>query len=83
MSISRQKKSQECLVDMRVEKDGGYAAIVGIGVNVNQTDQDFSEEIRESAGSLAMAAGKQIDRQGFALSLLLKLDRSYRALFTV
>ncbi len=83
MSISRQKKSQECLVEMRVEKDGGYAAIVGIGVNVNQTDQDFSEEIRESAGSLAMATGKQINRQGFALALLLKLDRSYRALFTV
>ena len=66
---------------MRVEEDGGYAAIVGIGVNVNQTDQDFSKEIRERAGSLAMAAGKQINRQGFALTLLLKLDKNYRALF--
>ncbi len=77
------KKTAGVLVEMRVEKGGGYAAIVGIGVNVNQTDQDFSEEIREHAGSLAMAAGKHIDRQRFALALLLKLDRSYRALFAV
>ena len=75
------KKVAGVLVEMRVEKDGGYAAIVGIGVNVNQTDQDFSKEIRERAGSLAMAAGKQINRQGFALTLLLKLDKNYRALF--
>jgi len=75
------KKVAGVLVEMRVEEDGGYAAIVGIGVNVNQTEQDFSKEIRERAGSLAMAAGKQINRRGFALTLLLKLDQNYRALF--
>ena len=71
------------LVEMRVEKDGGYAAIVGIGVNVNQTDSDFSEQLRQSAGSLAMAAGRKLDRQVLALALLRKLDQSYRALFGV
>ena len=76
------KKVGGVLVEMRVEKGGGYAAIVGIGMNVNQIDRDFSEEIREGAGSLAMAAGKRIDRQQFALALLRKLDQSYRAVFT-
>jgi BirA family biotin operon repressor/biotin-[acetyl-CoA-carboxylase] ligase len=77
------RKVAGVLVEMRVDKDGGYAAIVGIGLNVNQSDRDFSESLRESAGSLAMAAGKQIDRQGLALALLRKLDQTYRALFAV
>ena len=77
------RKVAGVLVEMRVEKDGGYAAIVGIGLNVNQSDQDFSESLRESAGSLAMAAGRQIDRQALALALLRKLDQTYRALFAL
>ncbi len=77
-----ERKVAGVLVEMRVEKTGDYAAIVGIGINVNQTTEDFSEEVRASAGSLAMAAGEQIDRQMFALALLRNLDRSYRAVFT-
>jgi BirA family biotin operon repressor/biotin-[acetyl-CoA-carboxylase] ligase len=77
------RKVAGVLVEMRVDKDGGYAAIVGIGLNVNQSEGDFSESLRESAGSLAMAAGKQIDRQGLALALLRKLDQTYRELFAV
>ena len=77
------RKVAGVLVEMRVEKDGGYAAIVGIGVNVNQADRDFSEQLRQSAGSLAMAAGRQLDRQLLALALLRKLDQTYRALFAL
>jgi BirA family transcriptional regulator, biotin operon repressor / biotin---[acetyl-CoA-carboxylase] ligase len=77
-----ERKVAGVLVEMRVEKNGAYAAIVGIGVNVNQAEDDFSETVRASAGSLAMAAGKQIDRQAFAFALLQNLDQSYRALFT-
>ncbi len=77
------RKVAAVLVEMRVEKDGGYAAIVGIGVNVNQADRDFSEQLRQSAESLAMAAGRQLDRQLLALALLRKLDQTYRALFAL
>jgi BirA family transcriptional regulator, biotin operon repressor / biotin---[acetyl-CoA-carboxylase] ligase len=77
------RKVAGVLVEMRVEKNGGYAAIVGIGVNVNQTDGDFSEQLRPRAGSLAKAAGRQLDRQIFALALLRKLDQTYRARFAV
>ena len=77
------RKLAGVLVEMRVEKNGGYAAIVGIGVNVNQTDRDFSEQLRQRAGSLAMAAGRQIDRQILALALLRKLDQTYRELLAV
>lgn len=77
------RKVAGVLVEMRVEKNGGYAAIVGIGVNVNHADRDFSEQLRKSAGSLAMAAGRQFDRQVLALALLQKLDQTYRALFVL
>jgi BirA family biotin operon repressor/biotin-[acetyl-CoA-carboxylase] ligase len=69
------------LVEMRVIKGGGYVAIVGIGVNVNQTAAEFSEEVRSRAISLAMATGRQVDRQNFAVSLLRDLDRTYSQLF--
>lgn len=75
------RKVSGVLVELRVEKNGAYAAIVGIGVNMNQTGLDFPEQLRERAGSLAMTAGKQIDRQLFAIALLRNLDRTYRALF--
>ncbi len=75
------RKVAGVLVELRVEKNGAYAAIVGIGLNVNQTDVDFPEQLRERAGSLAMAAGKPVDRQLFAIALLRNLDRTYRALF--
>jgi BirA family biotin operon repressor/biotin-[acetyl-CoA-carboxylase] ligase len=77
------RKVAGVLVEMRVQKNGDYAAIVGIGLNLNQSASDFSEPLRESAGSLAMAAGKPIDRQSFAIALLRNLDRSYRALFAL
>lgn len=77
------RKVAGVLVEMRVEKNGGYAAIVGIGVNVNHTNRDFSDQLRQSAGSLAMAAGRQLDRQLLALALLRKLDQTYRARFAV
>jgi BirA family biotin operon repressor/biotin-[acetyl-CoA-carboxylase] ligase len=76
------RKVAGVLVEMRVQKNGAYVAIVGIGVNVNQESADFPEELHATAGSLAMAAGKAIDRQMFAIALLRDLDRSYRALFT-
>jgi len=48
---------------------------------VNQSREDFPKELQSRAISLAMALGKQVDRQKFAIALLRKLDRSYRELF--
>ena len=69
------------LVEMRAQKNAPHLAIVGIGVNVNQSREDFPKELQRRAISLAMALGKQVDRQKFAIALLRKLDRSYRELF--
>ena len=52
------------LTEMSVEGETGalQSIVVGIGVNCNQGMEDFPEEIRHVAGSVAMAAGGPCDR---------------------
>src|SRR2546423_322429 len=69
------------LVEMRAQQNASHLAIAGIGVNVNQSREDFPRELQSRAISLAMALGKHINRQSFAVALLRKLDRTYREKF--
>jgi BirA family transcriptional regulator, biotin operon repressor / biotin---[acetyl-CoA-carboxylase] ligase len=75
------RKIAGVLVEMRAQEKAAHLAIAGIGVNVNQSREDFPKELQSRAISLAMALGKQIDRQSFAVALLRKLDRTYREKF--
>jgi BirA family biotin operon repressor/biotin-[acetyl-CoA-carboxylase] ligase len=68
------RKVAGVLVEGRIAADGGYVAVAGIGINVNQTIDDFPDELRATAGSLAMASGRQISRTHFAAALLRKLN---------
>src|ERR1043166_6347211 len=45
------RKVAGVLVEGRIAPDGSYVAVAGIGINVNQTIDDFPGEVRESAGS--------------------------------
>lgn len=51
--------------------------IIGIGINVNQTETDFAEELRQIATSLRVEAGQPIDRTAMARSLCESLDGWY------
>src|SRR5947209_3680121 len=64
------RKVAGLLVEGRTENDGSYVAIAGIGINVNQTVEDFPAELRGTAGSLQMAAGKTISRMSLAMAVL-------------
>jgi BirA family biotin operon repressor/biotin-[acetyl-CoA-carboxylase] ligase len=75
------RKVAGVLVEMRAQEKGPHLAIAGIGINVNQSQQDFPEKLRDRAISLAVALGHQVDRQKFATILLRDLDRSYRERF--
>ena len=70
------RKVAGVLVEGRTAGDGSYVAVAGFGINVNQTVDDFPEELRGSAGSLAMATGRKIDRAQLAIALLRKLEQS-------
>ena len=74
------RKVAGVLVEMRAQENAPHFAILGIGLNVNHQPNDFSEELRERAASLAMFLDRQVDRQSFAIALLRNLDRSYAAL---
>jgi BirA family transcriptional regulator, biotin operon repressor / biotin---[acetyl-CoA-carboxylase] ligase len=75
------RKVAGVLVEMRAQEKSAHLAIVGIGVNVNQSRENFPEELQDKAISLAMALGRQVDRQQFAVALLRELDRTYRNKF--
>jgi BirA family biotin operon repressor/biotin-[acetyl-CoA-carboxylase] ligase len=69
------RKVAGVLVEGRTENDGAYIAVAGIGINVNQTLDDFPEELRATAGSLARVAGGKIDRAKLAIALLRNLEK--------
>src|SRR6266508_793528 len=72
------RKVAGVLIEMRAQEKAAHFAIAGIGVNVNQSLKDFPEKLQDRAISLAMALGRQVDRQKFAIALLRELDRGYR-----
>lgn len=59
------------LTELRLDAQGlvDYA-IIGIGINCCQREQDFPPEIRSMAGSLAMVSGQEIDRSRVAAAEL-------------
>jgi BirA family biotin operon repressor/biotin-[acetyl-CoA-carboxylase] ligase len=69
------------LTEMSVEGESGALQhiITGIGVNVNQTEEDFPPELREMATSLRMVKGEAIPRGLLAAEIINALDRMYTA----
>src|SRR6266542_6752209 len=73
------RKVAGVLVEMRAQEKAPNLAIVGIGINVNQSLEDFPPELQDRAISLAMALHRPVDRQQFAVVVLQNLDRTYHA----
>jgi BirA family transcriptional regulator, biotin operon repressor / biotin---[acetyl-CoA-carboxylase] ligase len=76
------RKVSGVLVEMRAQDEAPHLAVVGIGINVNQCRDDFPAKLQDRAISLAMALGRQVDRQNFAVALLQKLEVTYRENFS-
>ncbi len=64
------------LVETRVGSDP--FAVVGIGLNVNHAPEDFPEELRGRAASLAMTIGSSLDHNTVAASLIRDLGKADR-----
>jgi BirA family biotin operon repressor/biotin-[acetyl-CoA-carboxylase] ligase len=71
------RKLAGVLVEMRAQEKAPHIAIVGIGINVNQSLQDFPPELQSGAISLAMALRRPVNRQELAIAVLRNLDRTY------
>ncbi|MFZ0915493.1 MAG: biotin--[acetyl-CoA-carboxylase] ligase [Candidatus Udaeobacter sp.] len=81
VQVSRRKVAG-VLVEMRAQEKAPYLAVVGIGINVNQSLEDFPPELQSRAISLAMALHRPVDRRQLAVAALRYLDRTYRERFT-
>jgi BirA family biotin operon repressor/biotin-[acetyl-CoA-carboxylase] ligase len=58
------------------------AVVVGIGLNVNIRSQQFPDELRETATSMAIEAGRPFDRAAVLAALLSELEIRCDALFS-
>jgi BirA family transcriptional regulator, biotin operon repressor / biotin---[acetyl-CoA-carboxylase] ligase len=76
------RKVAGVLVEMRAQPGAPHLAVVGIGVNVNQTPSHFPDELRDRATSLAIVLGGPVDRNTLAIALLRNLDQLYREGFS-
>jgi BirA family transcriptional regulator, biotin operon repressor / biotin---[acetyl-CoA-carboxylase] ligase len=75
------RKVAGVLVEMRAQEKAPHLAVVGIGINANQSLEDFPAELQSRAISLAIAMHQPVDRQKLAIAILQDLDRTYRARF--
>ena len=68
------------LTEMSIESETGTIqyVVVGIGVNANQNPSDFPEELREIAGSIAMALGHPVRRAELAARMIEEMDKVRR-----
>ena len=74
-----QKKLCGILTELSLEAETGRLQylVLGIGINVHQTAEDFSPEVAQIATSLSQAAGRRISRPALAAALIEELDRLY------
>jgi BirA family biotin operon repressor/biotin-[acetyl-CoA-carboxylase] ligase len=75
--IYNEKKICGILTEMSGEMNRVYDVVLGIGVNVNQTLEDFPEDLREKASSIYMEAGLKINRQKLCANILNAFERLY------
>lgn len=71
------KKLAGLLNELSAETEGIHFLILGIGVNLNMTADQFPEDLRYPATSLLIESGRRISRLDFARSLYRHLDRLY------
>ena len=70
------------LTEVSLEGESGRLQylVVGVGINVSQTEEDFSPEVARMATSLVQELGGPVSRPRLAAALIEEMDRAYDAL---
>lgn len=76
------KKVAGLLNEMSAETDGINFVILGIGVNLNMTADQFPDDLRHPATSLLLESGTPVNRSHFTSTMLRELDRLYAGFLT-
>ncbi|WP_041488372.1 biotin--[acetyl-CoA-carboxylase] ligase, partial [Bacillus pseudomycoides] len=72
------KKAVGILTEMQADPDKINAVIMGIGINANQGQEHFADEIKEIATSLAIESGKPIVRAELMQQIFLQMEKLYQ-----
>lgn len=73
------RKTAGLLNEMSSETDRVNYVVLGIGVNLNMTPEQFPTQLRYPATSLSIELGRQVSRLAFTRSLLQQIDTLYAA----
>lgn len=68
------KKITGILTELQADPDLVKSIIIGIGMNVNQDETDFPEELSDIATSLGIAKGESVDRAQLIAAVLYHLE---------
>lgn len=71
------KKIAGILTELQAEADKVEAVIIGIGINCNQSKDDFPDELKEIATSLKIESGEMIDRAKIIQELFYTFENLY------
>ncbi|MBI2925208.1 MAG: biotin--[acetyl-CoA-carboxylase] ligase [Verrucomicrobia bacterium] len=80
--LLRGRKVAGILTELSAELDRVKHVILGLGVDVNLSAADFPAELRKSATSLKLEAGRSFDRAALAVEILRELDNDYARVCT-
>lgn len=72
------RKVAGLLNEMSAETERIHYVILGIGVNLNMTPEQFPDDLRYPATSVAIETGRPVSRLAFTRSLLRQLDDLYQ-----
>jgi BirA family transcriptional regulator, biotin operon repressor / biotin---[acetyl-CoA-carboxylase] ligase len=73
----RGRKVAGTLLELHAELDRVRHVVMGIGLDVNQTEADFPPDLHALATSLRIETGRPVSRAELAVALLRELDRDY------
>lgn len=80
--LLKEKKICGILAELVTSPQREPAVVLGIGINVSQTAEDFTPEVAEIAASLQQIAGREVSRPQLAAALIEELDQAYDALLS-
>ncbi|PEB52604.1 biotin--[acetyl-CoA-carboxylase] ligase [Bacillus pseudomycoides] len=72
------KKAVGILTELQADPDKINAVIMGIGINVNQRQEHFADEIQQIATSLAIESGEPIVRAELMQQIFLQMEKLYQ-----
>lgn len=75
--LIRGKKVTGILTELEAEADRINSIIIGIGMNVNQTKEDFPCELQEIATSLFLEKGEKVSRSDLIKGIFMNLEKLY------